>query len=203
MLNRLSAILLAVALAAFPQSVSIPTITLAGGVANMTRSTGDGTANTSVTASESKAGQQHVTTLTFTDLAISAIAGAADEAVGKLLYTLPAGATLVRAAYMEVSLSSTGATIDADTPDVGIGTTIASGAVAVLGGTAAFENIITGQTLANTTGTASAVGVTNAPLVITTTGSHLVYLNVADGWAGSDAGLKATGTVILEWVNIS
>ena len=202
MIQRLSALILVAALS-FGQSVSIPTITLAGGVANMTRSTSNGTAGTSVTASESVAGQQHVTTLTFSSLTVDAIAGAAAEAVGVLLYTLPSGATLVRASYMSVALSNTDTTIDADTPDVGIGTVIATGAVATLDGTATFENILTGQTAADCTGTATVQGVTNQALVIATGGAHTVYLNVADTWAGSETALKATGTVTLEWVSIS
>jgi hypothetical protein len=30
-----------------------------------------------------------------------------------------------------------------------------------------------------------------------------IYLNIADTWAGADANVLATGTVILEWVNLS
>lgn len=185
-------------------SVTIPTITLAGAVANLTRATVDGTAESGVTAVEEQSGQQQVTKLTFTDLAVAAIAAAAAEAVGKLLYTLPAGAILVRAAYMDAGLEGTDALIDADTPDIGLGTLIGSGAVATLDLVgAAAENVLTGQLAANCTGTRTVKGVTDQGLTIAPGDSHAVYLNVADTWAGADAGLKATGTIILEWVNLS
>ncbi len=184
-------------------SVTIPTITLAGAVANLTRATVAGTKNTGVTAVESQSGQQMVTKLTFSDLAISAIAGAAAEAVGKLLYSLPAGAILLRAAYMDVGLEGTDALIDDDTPEIGLGSVIASGEVATLDGTATFEDTLTGQVAANCTGTRTVQGVTDQGRVVKPGDSHGVYLNVADTWAGADAGLKASGTVILEWLNIS
>jgi len=158
-----------------------------------------GTPNTGVTAQEMGDDKYHVTKLTFTDLSVGAATGAANLAVGKLLYTLPAGAIVVKAAYMSVALTGAGSTIDADTPDVGIGTTIGSGVVAVLGGTAAFEDIITGQTAADVNGTATTKTISNQILTIEAAGAHTVHLNVADGWAGA-AAFTGTGTVVLEWV---
>lgn len=142
---------------------------------------------------------QHVTTLTVQS-ALPAIAGGANLAVGKLLYTFPAGPIVVHAAYMSVGVTQTQGNINADTPDIGLGTTIGSGAVAVLGGTAAFENILTGQTAANCTGTATVKTVGDQVLVIEAAGNHTVYLNVADGWAASgDTGALINGTVTLHW----
>jgi hypothetical protein len=185
-------------------SITIPTISLAGAVASVTLDAGPGVANSGVTATESNSGGHRVTKLTFTNLSIGAVAGAADQALGKLLYTLPAGAAIVRAAHMEVALTSTEALIDADTPDVGLGTLLASGAQALLSGVgAAAENILTGQTFPNTTGTQVAKGVNDQMLDIKPTDSHAIHLNVADGWAGADSALKASGTVLLEWVHLS
>lgn len=185
-------------------AVTVPVITLAGAVANLTRATDAGTANTSVTAVESVSGQQRVTTLTFSALAVAAVAAAADEAIGKLLYTLPAGAHLIRAAYMNVALSDTADLIDADTPEVGLGTLIGSGANATLGAVGAgAENIIEGQVAADVNGSYTEKGETGRTLMIQADESHAINFNIADGWAGADAGVKVTGTVILEWVALS
>lgn len=140
----------------------------------------------------------HVTVLTIQG-ALPDIAGGASLAVGRLLYTFPAGPIIVHGAHMNVALQETEGNITADTPDIGLGTTIASGAVAVLGGTAAFENILTGQTAADCDGTAT-VKTVHCELVIESSGDHTVYLNVADGWAASgDNGALFAGTVTLKW----
>lgn len=158
-----------------------------------------GAAATGVTATEYGDGINHVTKLTFSAKAVAAVAGAADEGIGVLMYTFPAGNILVRAAYMSIALGDTADLIDADTPDGGLGTTVASGAVALLSGTAAFENILTGQTFNDVNGTAEVKTVSDQPLTIAAGGNHTVYLNLADGWAGADAGVTATGTIVLEW----
>jgi len=184
-------------------SATFPAITLDGQVGTLTVPAAAGTSEAGVTETESITGQNRVTKLVFTNLAVSAIAGAAAEAVGVLLYTLSAGAYLVRAAHMNVGLTNTSSTIDADTPDVGLGTVIATGAVSTLDGTATFEDILTGQTAADCTGTKTSKGVSGQTLMIGVNDARTLHLNVADTWAGSDAGLKATGTVIIEWVAIS
>lgn len=100
---------------------------------------------------------------------------------------------------MNVALNAADGNIDADTPDVGLGTTIASGAVAVLGGTAAFENILTGQTAADCNGTATKA-VVGTILATGASDSKAIYLNVADGWAASgETACPVTGTVVIEW----
>lgn len=157
-----------------------------------------GTAAAGATAVEYGDAINHKTVITI-DSALGAIAGGADLALGKLAYTFPAGAVLMKGAYMSMALTAADGNIDADTPDVGIGTTIASGAVAVLGGTAAFENILTGQTATNCTGTAT-VKTLAASLAIEAAGDHTVYFNVADGWAASgETACPISGTIILEW----
>lgn len=138
-----------------------------------------GVAATGFTAVEKPTGLnlRHVTLTANTTL--PAIAGGADLAVGKL------------------AITKSEANITADTPDLGLGTTIASGAVAVLGGTAAFENIMTGQTMNDCNGTAE-VKTINTQLVIEAADAHTVYVNVADGWAANgDAAAALTGTIDL------
>lgn len=158
-----------------------------------------GVVGTNVTAVEQGSSRQHTTVLTLTSADLGAIAAMADQAVGAAIYTLPAGAIAVKVAYMSVGL--TGAVgVQGDTPDVGIGTLVGSGANAVLSAVGAgAENIITGQTAADANGTATVRTIVNQVLAIETGDSHIVYLNAADGWAAASATLLATGTVVLEW----
>lgn len=177
----------------FPRALKKLYDYLDGGVVN-------GTAASGVTAVEEGSGAQRRVTLTVNTV-LPDIAGGADLAVGVLLYTLPVGALVVRAAHMNLSITQTDAAITADTPDGGLGTTIASGVVAVLGGTAAFENILTGQTFNDCDGTAEVKTVADQILVIEAADDHTVYFNVADGWAatGDDAALLQ-GTVVIDYV---
>jgi hypothetical protein len=161
-----------------------------------------GAAATGSTAVEYGDGYDHTTVLTVSTT-LPAIAGGANLGVGKLLYTFPAGVIIVESAYMSLAITQTEGNITADTPDGGLGTVIASGAVATLDGTATFENILTGQTFNNCSGTAevkTASPTAGVPLVIEAAGAHTVYFNVADGWAASgDAAALLAGTVILNW----
>ena len=142
---------------------------------------------------------QHKTTLAVNST-LPAIAGGANLSVGKLLYTFPAGAIIVHSAYMSMGITQTEGFINADTPDVGLGTTIASGVNALLSDTAGAEDILTGQTANNCTGTAEVKTVADQILVIEAAGDHTVYFNVADGWAASgDAAALMVGTVVLNW----
>ena len=157
-----------------------------------------GTAATGVTVVEHGDGVHHKTILTLANT-LGNIPGGADLALGVLIYTFPAGVINVRSTYMTVGITQVDGNIDADTPDGGIGTTIASGVVNVLGGTAAFENMLTGQAFDNCTGTAELAQLQTA-LAIAAADNHTVYFNVADGWAASgDTGAAVAGTVIIEW----
>lgn len=165
-----------------------------------------GTAATGVTAVEEGDGNFHKTTLTVSTT-LGAIAGGADLGLGKLMYTLPAGAHLIKSAYMSMALTAADGNIDADTPDVGVGTVVASGAVAVLSGTGTFENIITGQTATDCAGTA--IVKTTAPtagtsLAIESAAAHTIYFNVADGWAASgETACPIAGTIVIEWTTLT
>jgi hypothetical protein len=161
-----------------------------------------GTVGTNVTAEEFGDDVHHVTKLTLTATTVYAVAGAAAEAIGVLIYTFPAGALIVRGCSISIGLTNTDTNIDADTPDLGIGTVIATGAVAVLGGTATFENIMTGQTMNNCTGTAE-VNAVGTVLAIPAASAHTVHLNVADTWAGAETALVAAGTIWLEWTHLA
>jgi hypothetical protein len=162
-----------------------------------------GTAGTGFTAAEYGNDFNRQTFLTV-DTVLPAIAGGANLAVGKLAYTFPAGAIQIDSAWFSLGITQTQGNINADTPEVGLGTVIASGAVAVLGGTATFENIIIGDgAAANCTGTPTVkqqIPTANVPLIIAAAGAHTVYVNVADGWATSgDAGALLAGSILLNW----
>ena len=177
------------------KSESTPVISLPGSNA--------GSPGTGVTAYEYGNGYNQVTKLSLA-VTNQAIAGGAALGVGNLIYTFKAGEVQVDAAYMSVAFTALDGNIDADTPEVGLGTVIASGAVAILSGTATFENIITGQVATDCSGTAtvfSGVPTAAVPLKIATASAHTVYLNWADTWAasGEAAGSTITGDVILFW----
>ena len=103
-----------------------------------------------------------------------------------------------------MSIGTTLAEDTTATADLGIGTTVGSGANATLDAVAAAaENIITGSTTANCSGTAEVLTVGDQVLVIEVGGDHTVYLNIADTWAdtaGSDLTGDFAGTVVLEWM---
>ncbi len=181
-----------------------PTVTTTAGIQT---SANVGTANTGVTATEYGDGRRHVTVLTVSQADALTVADNANIADGYLLYTLPAGEVVVESASM--SMAVTAAEDTTATPDVGLGTVIGTGAVAVLGGTATFENIITGQTAADANGTATVattIPTAAVPLVIATAGAHTVHFNVADGWAdtaGTDLTADIAGQVVLVWTYMS
>src|SRR3990167_1637142 len=161
----------------------------------------NGTVEAGVTAVHYGDGVNVTAVLTLTNVPLT-VGNSVSLGVGALIYTLPAGACLIRDAYMSVGIS--GVSTTTDTPDVGLGTVIASGVVATLDGTGTFENIITGQTAANTNDTASVKGTgptAGNPLEITTGGAHTVHFNAADAWgANADASGLLNGTVVISYV---
>lgn len=161
-----------------------------------------GDAATGVMAVEENIGSWHKTTLTVSTT-LGAIAGGASLGLGKLMYTLPAGVKLIKSAYMSIALDEVDGNITADTPEVGLGTVVASGAVAVLSGTATFENILTGQVAADCNGTATVKTVAQE-VAIEVADAHTVYLNVADAWAASgETACPVTGSIVLEWIDVA
>ncbi len=143
----------------------------------------------------------HRTVFTLDEVAVGSATGAAALGFGLLLYTLPDGACILKSSKINFSLQG-GGVVDADTPDVGLGTVIASGVVSVLSGTATFENLHTGQTFNDCDGTAEVKTLlaTTSPfaLIVETADAHTIHLNIADTWAGADD-LTATGTITIEW----
>lgn len=166
-----------------------------------------GTSATGVTAVEVGDGYDHTTILTVNTV-LPAIAGGAALGVGVLLYTLPAGAQMVEAVHMALAITQTQGHINADTPTVGIGTVIATGAVSVLSGTATFQNLGVGKAAADANGTATVQTslATASPFALISEigGVKSVYFNAAFAWAASgDAAAKVTGTLIIKWNQLS
>ena len=160
-----------------------------------------GAVGTGVTALETGSDAMHQTVLTVAST-FPAIAGGANLAVGKLVYTFPAGDIVVHAAQFSMALNGAAA-IQADTPVVGLGTTIAVGAVALLNGTAGFHDIIAETAVADCNGTAE-VAVDTVLFNIAAAAAHTVHFNAADGWAaGGDAALDIAGTIRLTWSKVS
>jgi len=141
------------------------------------------------------------------DLLLVENVDAAAKGGGAKIFDLPAGFFSVLASRIEGTLTTDVADLVSTAGELGLGTTVASGAVAVLGGTAGFENILEGgqPALGNFTagndlsvlvgdGVREPVGGFSA--------ATSVYLNCASTWgniaAAADVFAKA-GTVIELW----
>mgnify|MGYP003393000255 FL=1 len=175
-----------------------------------------GTVTTSATtvAQEHGDGVVHITKLTLTAFAIGTSGDNANLALGAKIYTLPAGAIAVEDASIVGGITAA-ISVTTDTPEVGIGTTVASGANATLGTTT--EDIVDGgaagyvggDTVApDVAGTTFSKGMTaTTPIMIKTSGgkSHDLFLNVADGWADVTAAgaVTFTGVITLKWRIVS
>jgi hypothetical protein len=89
---------------------------------------------------------------------------------------------------------------------IGLGTNIGTGAVALLGENAGFENILTGHDgeISTTTVAMDICNSTGATggLIIRSGNPHTVFLNIAGAWentAGTALDANASGIIILNW----
>lgn len=168
---------------------------------------------TTVSAEEYGDSINHTSVLTLASFAVGTSGDNASLGFGALLYTFPAGIIRVTDAAF-VGLGITAAiSVTTDTPEVGLGTVVATGAIATLGaGAATMENILEGGTpaiagdVAGTVFNASRGSNLNAGgLIIPAASVHTVYLNVADGWADVTAAgaVTASGVVVINWQKLS
>ena len=113
---------------------------------------------------------------------------------------MPAGPIVIHSANIAVGLTLTTGTPTTDTPEVGIGTLIGSGANATLGAVGAgAENILGPATINDIAGTVENL-TSMGGLVIETADAHIVHLNIADTWADVDnTAATMSGTVVLNW----
>ncbi len=161
-----------------------------------------GTPGTGVTAIESGSGTRRRTELVVaaTHIVVTTPDTAA-LAQGALIYTFPPGQIIVHRVYGDVGLEINDATNVADTPEIGLGTAVATGANATLGAAATgieAENLWgphvvdgcdTGATAAD-----AFQGISSLEFIMAGAGDHTCYLNCADTW-GNGAG---TANVVLE-----
>ena len=167
-----------------------------------------GTPEAGVTAVNYGDGTNIVTVLTVTDLDLGTVAAGGNFATGALAYTFPAGVHALEVTNVNLGVIGDLA-VQADTPEIGIGSVVASGAVGVLNGTAEFMDYVTEQTMADVNGTPT-VG-----LFLPTAGAlsgialneagdvKALNINIADNWAGASAALLCSGTITLKWSKIA
>jgi|TARA_R110000751_G_scaffold115924_6_gene215513 hypothetical protein len=155
-----------------------------------------GTAGTGVTAVHYGDGVNNKVALTLTNLVIT-VGNSASLGVGSLIYTLPAGNISVTRAFCSIEIDDVSKADD--TPEFGIGTVIATGAVANLGTPTTFENIMEGAAVADTNGTLYINDVTTLFNVLTGA-AHTIHANWADAWgANADAVANVNGVIVLEY----
>ena len=176
-----------------------------------------GTAGSSVTETTYKQGggnelgQRYMTNLVITaGISLVTTPDTAALAQGILIYTFPAGQIVVNRIYGDVGLDINDAANVADTPEIGLGTVIATGSVATLGDAAGgitAENLWGPHVVA---GCDTDADVTDAGQFVSTldfimagAGAHLCHLNCADTW-GNGAGTQdvtiINGRFIIEWL---
>lgn len=151
---------------------------------------------------------RHRTVITLKSGVTVASTGNAALGLGKSIYTFPNAKIAVRAASVDIKLTCSGGVVTADTPEVGLGSTIASGANATLGAVgAAVENIMEGKAAADVNGTVFqncvGYGAASTPFsapnkVTSIAAGPTVYLNIADTWAGADT-ITMAGKIVLIW----
>lgn len=161
-----------------------------------------GTAGTGVTAVEYGDGYNHVTVLTLTAAALTPTTIPADaEGAGVIAYTFPAGVHLFTACHMDITAFTGTGFAATNAVDMGIGSLISSGDIATLT-TAAMEDCVTGQTVADISSPAtekSTIATAGAPLLFESGGSKVIHLNVAGTWNDTFTAPVVTGTITLYW----
>lgn len=181
---------------------------------NLLTDQGLGTVTGLVVAEEHGDSLYHVTKLTLTAFALGTSADNASLGIGNKFYTFPAGTIEIEEATIVGGITAA-ISITTNTPEVGIGTVIASGAVSVLSGTATFEDVIDGNlsgvggdTVApNVAGGAFYKNMAGAPTLIKTSGGKArdLFLNCAAAWADVAAAgaVTFTGVITLKWRKVS
>lgn len=159
-----------------------------------------GTAGTSVTAAEKSAdGFNFTTVLTLASVAAT-IGDTAALAGGALIYTFPAGPIILNSATMSVGMTLTTGTPTTDTPEFGLGTTIASGVLATLGEVAATCEDLLGPAVANNVAGTLELLTKASAFKFETADAHTVHFNWADTWANVDnTAATISGVVVLNW----
>lgn len=162
-----------------------------------------GTPNTGVIADEYGSGDSHITVLTVNQVDALTLADGANIADGYLLYTFPAGSVIIDGCAMTMGATAADTLLSAAATEAGIGSVIATGAVAVLSGTATFEDTLTGQ-VGVIDGTADVQAVTTAR-AIQVAGAKTVHYNLAMASTvatATDMSCDIAGTVVINWTSL-
>jgi hypothetical protein len=178
-----------------------------------TTNVGTVTTPATTTAAEYGDGVDHLTVLTLTDFVVGTSGDNASLGFGAKFYTWPVGPAILCDAVTIAGGLTAAISVTTDTPEVGIGSVVATGAVATLS-TATWENYVDGGA-AGGTGDADTVAPdvagtafykcnlsTVRPIIQPTGGlARDLFLNVADGWADVDAAgaVTFTGVITLKW----
>ena len=167
-----------------------------------------GTAGSGWTAVEQGEGTRRRTILNLTT-ALSVVTTPDTAALGDgvLAYTFPAGQIIVHQVYGDVGLDINDNANDEDTPEIGLGTTQTTGAVATLGASAATDEDIWGPHVVagcDVIAVAADAGqfISTKDLIIAGAGAHTVFFNVADTWAngaGTADLFVNTARFVIDW----
>lgn len=170
---------------------------------------GIGTAGSGVSAKHYSADGVHiVSVLTLDGFTVGTVAAAA-KGIGAAVFTLPAGVALVSQIYSSIAFDNADGSCDTDDPVAGFGSVVASGAVAVLNGTATFMDYMTEYTATNCAGSTPDVKFLNATaganvgISLNLSGSSKsIFLNCAETWTGTTT-ITASGSVVINWTKIA
>ncbi len=169
-----------------------------------------GTPGTGVEALEFGDNYNRVTKLVLNGVlpAIIGSTGGDPQAVGLLVYTFPVGVIEYAITHMDVAITQTQGNINADTPEVGIGSVIANDATSTTLGAAGAdkEDYVDGLAAANCTGTKTDKSQSAGDLtagqhkLLIATDARTIHFNAADGWAsGGDTAPTVTGDIWISW----
>ena len=198
--------------------ITAATLNVAGitNTGTSTNATGAGTVTTAATTTAteySDGARSHLTVLSMTNFAVGTSGDNAALAIGAKFYTWPTGKDiLVEWAAIDGGVTAA-ISVTTDTPEVGIGTVIASGANATLT-TATWENIIDGGASGSSVDAAAVApdvagtairkkSLTTVTPIIKASGGAArdLFLNAAVTWADVTAAgaVTFTGVIILKW----
>ena len=184
-------------------------------VTNLSTATNVGTVTTAATttAAEYGDGIDHLTVLTMTAFALGTSGDNAAKAIGAKFYTWPTSKDIL----VESTTLNGGVTaaisVTTDTPELGIGTVIASGVTATLS-TGTWENLVDGGASGSSVDAAAVApdvagtvflkkNLTTVQPIIKATGGAArdLFLNAAVTWSDVTAAgaVTFTGTITIKW----
>lgn len=158
----------------------------------------------------------HTKIITDADINLILAGDAAAKGGGVKLFDVPGVKMKVHAARIAYNLTLSAAAMTTTAGEIGLGTTIASGAVAVLGGTAAFEDILEGGANGRSGAALANIGAAGNIVATTFDGGRTVlapasgvasgvFLNAATTFANSDPSnlvFQAGGEIDIWWTPI-